>query len=1256
MTSSSNAGNEGALTRLLGVVRSRGARRWAISIVVVVALFGLLGFFAAPPLLRHVAEQQLSAQLARPVTIGRVTLNPYTLRLEADRIRIGEKAAPGDFFSAERLVVRLSWLTILRFAPIVDELTIDSPHANIVRLDAQRFNFTDIVEKFSTPSKPQTGPARFSVSNIDVDNGRIDFDDRLLGARHVIDQLSLGVPFVATLPSKTDIFVDPRFVARVDGSPISIGGKTKPFAASRESEIALKFADLDVPRLLSYAPVKLPVTVQNGRLAGDLKLHFVMTGDAPALTVTGTADLADARVVDERSAPLFSAHALHVAAASLEPFQRVFRFDEIRLDQPSLHLVRERSGELSVARTFAAAPEGASAGSAASATEASAASVPAAASGATVTATPLDLSIKRLALNDGDIALEDRTPARPVALGLNHLTVAVDDFSTLAKRPVRYAVRTALAQGGTLAATGSFDLDAKTADAKLAAEALPLALAQPYLADATAAKVSAGTLGANLPVKVDWSKAPVNVHVSDGDLTLKSLKLASSSGSGDVALGDARIGVKQIDLAGRKAELSSVEATGLAVKATRLKDGRIDLAAWAEAPKPAQAPADARASEHEADHAQRPAVARKSRDARAANGGQPAGDSPAWHYSIGELRLKDASADIVDQVPARPATVHFSSIQLEAQNVSDDMSRPLPIKLDATLNGKGMLEASGSVVPSPLDASLKLHANRLDVAAFEPYFGDSLNAAVKSAFVNAGGELKLSTAKDGVKASYRGGAALVDVRLLDRVTSAPLAGWRSLVLARTNVRYDGRATDIDIGRVTFAQFFGSVLLSAQGKLNLDDVLAREKSDAAATDAATHRGHTSEVVVAHNAPSTPSNPVHVHVGEVVLQQGHVRYTDNFVKPNYNANLVDITGTIGAFGTDSTTPAPVDVGASLAGNGPIAIRGTVNPLAEKPSLDLSASAHDIELTNLTPYSVKYAGYPITKGTLNVDLHYKLENDLLTANNHLFIDQLTFGDHVENDTATKLPVRLAISLLKNSRGQIDVNVPVSGSLSNPQFSLGSLIWGAILHLVERAVTAPFTLLANALGGSGESGARELRYVAFAPGSAELTDSTRSKLDTIAKLLAEKPEIKLDLTGRADPAIDTPALRLAYVDDLVRKEKLKSQGGSAQDADVSSVTFAPGEYSEYLTKAYKDADFKKQRNFIGLTKTLPDDDMKRILAAHAPIDEASLRDLAQRRAQAVRQYLKVDAQRVSIATPKLDAKDLNDTGPTTRVDFGLG
>jgi hypothetical protein len=343
----------------------------------------------------------------------------------------------------------------------------------------------------------------------------------------------------------------------------------------------------------------------------------------------------------------------------------------------------------------------------------------------------------------------------------------------------------------------------------------------------------------------------------------------------------------------------------------------------------------------------------------------------------------------------------------------------------------------------------------------------------------------------------------------------------------------------------------------------------------------------------------------------------------------------------------------VSAKLAANGPITIRGSVNPLIPKPALDLTATAHGIELTNLTPYSAKYAGYPITKGKLNVDLHYQLANDQLTANNHIFIDQLTFGDHVDNDTATKLPVKLAISLLKNSRGEIDVNIPVSGSLNNPEFSIGGLIWHAVLNLLQKAVTAPFSLLAHAFGGNGE----ELGYVEFDAGSAVLTDAAKQKLDTIVKALSDKPSIRLDIIGRVDPAVDQPALRTAYVDRLVRQQKVKDVVGNGESVDPMSVKVDDKEYSKYLTKAYKDSDFKKPRNIVGLTKSLPDDDMKNALAEHAPITDASLRELAQRRAQAVQQYFdgKIDSSRVFIVAPKLDASGIDDKGATTRVDFNL-
>ncbi|MEX3635847.1 DUF748 domain-containing protein [Paraburkholderia sp. BR14320] len=1259
MASLNKASLASSIQTVRAVAQSHRTRRILVGLLIFVVVFGLLGFFAAPPLIRHIASQQLSKQLDRPASIGRIALNPYTLRFEADNVHIGERGGAGDFVDISRLIVKPSWSSLFRGAPIVDEVQVDSPRFHLVRLDAQHFNFSDLIEKFANqPAKPNSKPTQFSVSNIRVENGQVKFDDRVLGTSHVIDEWKLGIPFIATLPSKTDIFVEPLLRARIDGdSQLAIDGRTKPFAASRESEVSLRFDDLDVPKLVSYAPSKLPVIVQSGKLSTDLKLNFVMANDTPSLRVAGTVDLNGVDVQDQGKAPFFAARAVHVAAASLEPLKSVYHFDDIRIDAPSASLARDKNGVLSVEHMFAPAP-----GKPAAKETADTNAKPKAAA-AEKAAPPFDVAIKRFTLNDGTVNVHDEAASRPVEAGLQNLAVTLTDFSTLASAPAHYTLNTNLKDGGgSLAADGTVGLAAKTASAKLDLKSLKLPPLQPYLDTATSAQVLDGALSATTNIDANWSKSPMALTVADTKLDMQKVKLAARGDKTPViSLAQGNVVVKQVDVAARTADVTSVDATGLAVDAQRLKDGTINLNSLAGAHE--------QATERTAIHAAKKAQA----------------EGPAWRYKIGELTLKDATAEFTDNTTPQPVKLSFTPVQLKVQQISDDLSRPLPVDLQATLNKKGTLGVKGDVTATPLKLAVKLNANQLDAAAFEPYFGSKLNASLASALLNANGDLSVSQAKS-LKANYRGDMALVAVRLIDKATSDLFAGWGSLALTNLKADYDEHGgTVVDAGRVTFSKFYGRVLLDAQGKLNLKDVVAHEggttqsltrsKSGshpipltpeavseavaasaptpvAAASAAAAGKATTTPVATA-TAATPPQNPLKMHFGQLVLQQGRVTYTDNFIKPNYTANLVDIQGTIGAFGTESTTPAPVDVAAKLAANGPLTIRGTVNPLIAKPALDLTATAHDIELTNLTPYSAKYAGYPITKGKLNVDLHYQLANDQLNANNHLFIDQLTFGDHIDNDTATKLPVRFAISLLKNSRGEIDVNLPVSGSLSNPEFSIGGLIWHAVLNLLEKAVTAPFSLIAHAFGGSGE----DLGYVEFEAGSATLTDADKQKLDTIVKALTDKPSIRMDLIGRVDPKVDEPALRTRYVDQMVKRQKIKDTVGNGESVDPSTVTVDQKDYDKYLTKAYKSSDFKKPRNFIGMTKTLPDDDMKSALAANAPIDDASLRQLAQQRAQSVQQYLegKIDSSRVFIVAPKMNADDIKDKGATTRVDFGL-
>ncbi|MGF6985900.1 hypothetical protein QFZ99_005441 [Paraburkholderia atlantica] len=1259
MASLNKASLASSIQTVRAVAQSHRTRRILVGLLIFVVVIGLLGFFAAPPLIRHIASQQLSKQLDRPASIGRIALNPYTLRFEADNVHIGERGGAGDFVDISRLIVKPSWSSLFRGAPIVDEVQVDSPRFHLVRLDAQHFNFSDLIEKFANqPATPNSKPTQFSVSNIRVENGQVKFDDRVLGTSHVIDQWKLGIPFIATLPSKTDIFVEPLLRARIDGdSQLAIDGRTKPFAASRESEVSLRFDDLDVPKLVSYAPSKLPVIVQSGKLSTDLKLNFVMANDTPSLRVAGTVDLSDVDVQDQGKAPFFAARTVHVAAASLEPLRSVYHFDDIRIDAPSASLARDRNGVLSVEHMFAPAPEKPAA------KETANANAKPETAAAEKAAPPFDVAIKRFTLSDGTVKVHDEAASRPVEAGLQNLAVTLTDFSTLSAAPAHYTLNTNLKDGGgSLAADGTVGLAAKTASAKLDLKSLKLPPLQPYLDTATSAQVLDGALSATTKIDANWSKSPMALMVADTQLDMQAVKLAARGDKTPViSLAQGNVVVKQVDVAARTADVTSVAATGLAVDAQRLRDGTINLNSLAGSHQ--------QATERTAIHAAKKAQA----------------EGPAWRYKIGELTLKDATAEFTDNTTSQPVKLSFTPVQLKVQQISDDLSRPLPVDLQATLNKKGSLGVKGDVTATPLKLAVKVNANQLDAAAFEPYFGSKLNASLASALLNANGDLSVSQAKS-LKANFRGDMALVAVRLIDKATSDLFAGWGSLALTNLKADYDEHGgTAVDAGRVTFSKFYGRVLLDAQGKLNLKDVVAHEggtsqsltrsksgshpipltpeavseavaasaPAPVAAASAATPGKATTAAAAAATAATPSQNPVKMHFGQLVLQQGRVTYTDNFIKPNYTANLVDIQGTIGAFGTESTTSAPVDVAAKLAANGPLTIRGTVNPLIAKPALDLTATAHDIELTNLTPYSAKYAGYPITKGKLNVDLHYQLANDQLNANNHLFIDQLTFGDHIDNDTATKLPVRFAISLLKNSRGEIDVNLPVSGSLSNPEFSIGGLIWHAVLNLLEKAVTAPFTLIAHAFGGTGE----DLGYVEFEAGSATLTDADKQKLDTIVKALTDKPSIRMDLIGRVDPKVDEPALRTRYVDQMVKRQKIKDAVGNGESVDPSTITVDQEDYDKYLTKAYKSSDFKKPRNFIGMTKTLPDDDMKGALAANAPIDEASLRQLAQQRAQSVQQYLegKIDSSRVFIVAPKMNADDIKDKGATTRVDFGL-
>jgi hypothetical protein len=323
--------------------------------------------------------------------------------------------------------------------------------------------------------------------------------------------------------------------------------------------------------------------------------------------------------------------------------------------------------------------------------------------------------------------------------------------------------------------------------------------------------------------------------------------------------------------------------------------------------------------------------------------------------------------------------------------------------------------------------------------------------------------------------------------------------------------------------------------------------------------------------------------------------------------------------------------------------------VNSLSKDLFVDMKASVKDIELPSVTPYSVKYTGYGIQKGKLSVKVAYHIENRKLAAENNVYLDQLTFGDRVESPTATTLPVLFAVALMKDKNGVIDLDLPISGSLDDPEFSVGGIIVKALVNLLTKAVTAPFALLGSLVGGGGE----ELAYIEFAPGSSTLNAEGEGKLKTLAKALDGRPALKLEVGGRTDPDPDRDALKRAAVDREIKAAKLKDAGAKA-GASIDEVAIAPDERDRYLAAAYKEAKFERPPG-----KDLPPAEMEKLLLANAKVADDDLRQLANARAQTAKAWLvetgSVAAERVFIVSPKAGAEGIKDPGKPTRADFSL-
>ena len=1248
--------------------QNKWVRRGVVAVLALLALW-IVAWLAVPPIAKSQLQKIASDKLGRQVTVGKIDFKPWTLELALHDLRIATADGSRPQVAIKRIYADAELQSLVRLAPVIDAVTIDSPAILLTHLADGKYDIDDILARLAAapPSDPNAEPARFAIYNISIKNGAVDFDDQTVKRKHELRDFALDVPFLSNLASKRDINTEPKLAFALNGSKFDSAALTTPFAKSRKTDAHVQFKGLDLAPYLGYMPGGLPAKLQAGSLDADLKIDFEQAATA-GLRITGTVEAHGAKLVDARGRDLLAFESLKLALADVRPLESVFRLSEVALANPQLAVARDAQGRLNLLAT-----DPATGAAEKVAPPAAAASAP---NGKPPEKPKLRVQVDKIALSGGRIGWRDETVQPAAVLEASALGLDLTGVTWPMEKPAEFSGSTAIG-GASLKFQGS--ATDKKADVQTEVAALPLSLAAPYLAHSLEP-----TLDGKLSGQIDiaWNQPDLRFKArrlaADG-LALTQAKTALAS-VGRFELVDA-----EVDMTKHTLDIASFTATNPKVNIERDSEKRWMFERWLKAPAAGNGAA-----------AQAKVAAPKPAGTGPA-AAPPGANTRPWALTIGTLAVKDGTLTYADKAGTAPVAVEITALNVEAKKVAPDTATVSPLQVSGRIGSRrsepGRFEYKGNVVLKPLAAEGRLDVSSFPAHAFKAYYGDALNVDIRRAFASYRGTVRYASAPAGMTLKLAGDTAVDDFRAnsisltqspgFDRNTNQ-LLSWKTLSLRGLQVSLAPNAAPaVDVRETTLTDFFARVIVDPTGRLNLLNLTKKGEAEAnaaaaASTEAKTKRslGGTNtttrapaarsggapvsaESMVGGSAEPAPPAPAPVaaaqadadtgpkpviNFGPMSLVNGRIDFTDLFVKPNYSADLSALTGKLSSFSSnppkgESGRPAMADL--ELRGKAQqtaaLEITGKLNPLVKPIELDITAKMRDLDLAPLSPYSVRYAGHGIERGKMSMDVNYKVAPDgQLTATNKLVLNQLQFGEEVQG-APNSLPVRLAVALLADRNGVIDVDLPLSGSLNDPQFSIGPLIFKAVINLIAKAATAPFNLLTGGLGG----GSSESSTITFDAGSSVLGAGAKESLDKVVKALTDRPALQMTVVGTASLERERDAYQRQRLRQLAQAEKRRvAVRGGQPGTDVPPVTDA--EYPELLTAVYKRADVAKPRNMVGLAKDLPVSEMENLLLASIPVDEESIRQLAVERGAVVRDYLlaqKLPSERLFLGAVKTTA-----------------
>ena len=844
---------------------------------------------------------------------------------------------------------------------------------------------------------------------------------------------------------------------------------------------------------------------------------------------------------------------------------RALHLADVELDQPKTEILFDKDGKLNLLALFKLP-----------------ASEP---TPSDPNAKPFPVRIERIKLAGGYLHFRDLRPSEPIEFIYNKLDFELKNLSTLPDDSADMTLVATGPEGGQIDWRGNFSVIPLTSQGTLKVSDGKMKAWWPYVRDAVPLVLEDGVV--NLSTHYTFSLAKETELLLDNtSISVAPFAIKAPDGRPLARLERLEVSETTVDLAKQQVIVGKIRSQKLETWAALEADGQLD---WQKlfASQPAK-------------------PAPKPQPAAADSPKEPAPAGKPWQVLLKDVELRNYQVHLADRKAKPAVALDVGPLNLDLKNFDSLNQSPFSLKLDTGLGKQGKVTASGEVNLNPITAKLKVQTKDIDLRIAQSYISPFIRLELRSGML--GSDLAVDLKKvEPLTFSITGRAEVDQLHTLDTLKTRDFVKWKQVVVEGLNYQH---GDSLSISRVNLMQPYARFIINDDRTTNIDDLLIPQPPSSG--------GKSST-----KAEPSSSKPLGIHIGEIAINDGSANFADLSLTPNFATAIQQLNGHVGTIDSRQAKPADVDVKGKVDRYAPVTIKGSVNPFDPMAALDIATSFKRVELTTLTPYSGKFAGFRIRKGRLNLDLHYMITKGQLKAENKLVVEQLQLGEKVDSPDAVDLPIRLAVALLKDTDGKISIELPISGDLNNPQFSVMPIVWQTLRNLVLRAAEAPFKFIGGLISGGGSE---DLSNVSFAPGSSELSKESESALTTLAKALKERPTLRLEIEGTSAQSSDGPLIAEQRLEREYQYNyyKILQRRGDKVPAQASLLQVPEGEKAPLLEGIYR-TRLKQQppAEWAQLSRDERSAKLREGLIKFWSGSDVLLRQLGQERASSIKDFL---------------------------------